>query len=449
MSRFVRRSCRPNVQIEIAIDPDDFDQFEINLLALNNIYEGDEILLPNDFDFGNNTFKYDCACGNPEFCLSSCLFGSFFFNSEGKKGNQSTSGISQESDSDTFCSKSAHFDKWNEPQPEPVDLGGQSAINFEDPNIETEKRIISDISTTHEVIHSSVVITNSASVTSHTVSKTLEINDEEFVDVEIISDETSPRQEIDSAKSFESENNTTPIPSDDPIESTSEPSESSATPNKVKVSLSDYIRLRKTTQSIPQSNSAVELQASHMDTIHSDTTIRSPYNHENSSRRETREWDSGKHAQPPVDSRQFSSPDNGNSNSFDNLIKENESLTNDDDDDAAESPNQSNNNQQQKSLRNYEHSYFKSSNSEKTTHPDPYRYSNGSEKMNQSLDFDDSYTNHHRANNRRSLSPSGYHQYQSEFSEYAYDYYTPNSTNDHRYHHPTEYLDRSGHSSFN
>lgn len=93
MSRFIRRSCRPNLSISLEVQPGaefvaekskgDFACFSITLSAKNNIFEGDELLLPNDFDFGNRVFKYDCACGNPEFCLSSCMFGSFIFQEGG------------------------------------------------------------------------------------------------------------------------------------------------------------------------------------------------------------------------------------------------------------------------------------------------------------------------------------------------------------------------------
>lgn len=79
-SRYFRRSCRPNTLINIYFTG---DSLSVVVLSKNSIQPNEEIFLANDFEYGNRTFRYHCACGNPEYCLSSCLYGSFQFNNDG------------------------------------------------------------------------------------------------------------------------------------------------------------------------------------------------------------------------------------------------------------------------------------------------------------------------------------------------------------------------------
>lgn len=73
VARFIRRSCRPNVQVRLLL-ADSFDAtphpVSIQLISRSNIFPGEELLLPIDVDCGNRYFWYECACLNPEFCLS-------------------------------------------------------------------------------------------------------------------------------------------------------------------------------------------------------------------------------------------------------------------------------------------------------------------------------------------------------------------------------------------
>jgi hypothetical protein len=69
--RYTRRSCRPNVHVKPVIVEGPNGAFSLSwgLFARNIIKSGGEILLPLDYQCGNVLFRYECACGAPEFCL--------------------------------------------------------------------------------------------------------------------------------------------------------------------------------------------------------------------------------------------------------------------------------------------------------------------------------------------------------------------------------------------
>lgn len=69
--RYVRRSCRPNVQIKPIIVENENGEFSLSwgLFARNVIKANSEIFLPLDYQCGNGLFRYECACNAPEFCL--------------------------------------------------------------------------------------------------------------------------------------------------------------------------------------------------------------------------------------------------------------------------------------------------------------------------------------------------------------------------------------------
>jgi len=70
-ARYVRRSCRPNVQIKPVIieGPGSVQSLSWGLFARNIIKSNSEIFLPLDYQCGNGLFRYECACNAPDFCL--------------------------------------------------------------------------------------------------------------------------------------------------------------------------------------------------------------------------------------------------------------------------------------------------------------------------------------------------------------------------------------------
>lgn len=70
-SRHIRRSCRPNCEVKLLLTGlDDADDVHVCIFTRNSIQEGDELLLPIDFDDGNSFYRYECACGNLDLCLA-------------------------------------------------------------------------------------------------------------------------------------------------------------------------------------------------------------------------------------------------------------------------------------------------------------------------------------------------------------------------------------------
>lgn len=71
-ARWVRRSCRPNVVVK-PVYIREIQEVRWFLVSENVIAPGEELFLPLDFgeQYNDGHFRYDCACGQPEFCLSS------------------------------------------------------------------------------------------------------------------------------------------------------------------------------------------------------------------------------------------------------------------------------------------------------------------------------------------------------------------------------------------
>ena len=446
-ARFIRHSCRPNVQIEIATDLADFSKFQINLLALNNIYEGDEILLPNDFDFGNNVFKYDCACANPEFCLSSCLFGSFLFNSDEKKSSQSNSGISQESDSDNAYPKVTQLENDSSNTPQEFSDSDETANQFDRKDERIYENLHVHISTTHEIVHTSAMPNNYSLTSLHSIEEECEEDAvEEFVDVELISDESLPlNRNVDLAKSDNFENST-PIQSDFPAEFTSESNDLNSTPNKIKVSLSDYIKLRKTAQ--PTERHVESVLEKSTEIVASQQDADSPKFDEDSGETEVERYK----MEDSISSQMSHAVLNSDERLQTYHRNELHMRTT-----TPHSDLQYESNNKTHFSRSNDYSYSKATVYEKSSVPDPYRYSNGNERMKRSHNFD-SHPNDHSAFTRRSVSPSNSHRYSrrspsptafrhfpsdsngGSSGSYHSDYHGYNSASDRRYH-PNDYQD--------
>lgn len=71
IARQIRRSCRPNCDVKIVLTGGmTGTDVHVCVFARNSVHEGEELLLPIDYDDGNDLFKYECACGNAELCLA-------------------------------------------------------------------------------------------------------------------------------------------------------------------------------------------------------------------------------------------------------------------------------------------------------------------------------------------------------------------------------------------
>ena len=296
LSRFIRRSCRPNVQIELLIkDPAsrslsaEEPPFSVRLLAMNNIYEGEEIFLPNDFDFGNSYFKYDCACGNPEFCLSSCLFGSFIFNAAAATSGDSAGAFREKAkNSCAFPPVAEVKEQQTSPAPE--------AIQHLDAKEATIPTCNDSISLQEH--------TATLSTTLHSAPPKDKQEEEEetktIVDILTFGEEEEGEKQHDSMSVEESQpTSSNEIPQQQPAESTTKHAERVETPvqqpaaeetspsPKVKLSLSDYIRLRKSNP-----NAAVEAHTSEVHEAGSCSSAEEPGEYPSENRLETRSFES-------------------------------------------------------------------------------------------------------------------------------------------------------------
>lgn len=299
LSRFIRRSCRPNVQIELLIkDPASRSlstqepPFSVRLLAMNNIHEGEEIFLPNDFDLGDSFFKYDCACGNPEFCLSSCLFGSFVFNATAATNGQSAGAFREK------CKNSCAF-------PPSMEAVAQAKEQQTSPAPESiqhfdsrEAKIVTGNSSISLQEH-----TSSLSTSQHSApAKDKQEEEEEtktIVDILTFVEEEECEKQHDSVlvEEFQSANSNE-MPLEQPAGSANEQAERVETPvqqtapegtspsPKVKLSLSDYIRLRKSTP-----NAAVETPASEVHEAGSLSSAEEPGEYPNENKQESRSFE--------------------------------------------------------------------------------------------------------------------------------------------------------------
>lgn len=70
-ARHIRRSCRPNCEVKMVLTGNHAaGDVHLGVFARNSILEGEELLLPIDYEDGNTLFKYECACANAELCLA-------------------------------------------------------------------------------------------------------------------------------------------------------------------------------------------------------------------------------------------------------------------------------------------------------------------------------------------------------------------------------------------
>lgn len=69
VSRFIRRSCRPNCEIKFVITGDDLKDIHVCIFAAKFIQSGDELFISINFPDKELAYNTDCACGNPDFCL--------------------------------------------------------------------------------------------------------------------------------------------------------------------------------------------------------------------------------------------------------------------------------------------------------------------------------------------------------------------------------------------
>lgn len=71
-TRFIRRSCHPNVYIRgvFVNDINNQHSFHLVLFARDTIQPGDELFLPFDYHNGNRYYRYHCNCHMPSFCLA-------------------------------------------------------------------------------------------------------------------------------------------------------------------------------------------------------------------------------------------------------------------------------------------------------------------------------------------------------------------------------------------
>lgn len=75
-TRFIRRSCHPNVYIRgvFVYDINNEHSFHLVLFARDTIHPGDELFLPFDYQNGNRYHRYHCNCHMPSFCLAESPF---------------------------------------------------------------------------------------------------------------------------------------------------------------------------------------------------------------------------------------------------------------------------------------------------------------------------------------------------------------------------------------
>lgn len=73
LARYVRRSCRPNMSVKVVCaGVGDSATLHFVLASSNVMAAGEELCLPLDFGdpYNDGLFFYDCACPQPELCLS-------------------------------------------------------------------------------------------------------------------------------------------------------------------------------------------------------------------------------------------------------------------------------------------------------------------------------------------------------------------------------------------
>jgi PHD finger proteni/SET domain-containing protein len=73
LARYIRRSCRPNMSVKVVcVGVGDSATMHFVLASSNVIAVGEELCLPLDFGdpYNDGLFFYDCACPQPELCLS-------------------------------------------------------------------------------------------------------------------------------------------------------------------------------------------------------------------------------------------------------------------------------------------------------------------------------------------------------------------------------------------